>query len=139
MRVRFRDTDAQGHVYFANYLVFCDEAWGAYMRHIGLPYQDLARHGVDTFYVNARCDYQGSAKYEDDLHIETHVTRIGTSSITTEFTVRNDHGDTLATASLTSVCVDPTTREPTQVPVAFLDRVSAQEGAHPSSAKRSSA
>lgn len=129
MRVRFRDTDPQGHVYFANYLVFCDEAWGAYMRHIGLPYQDLARYGVDTFYVNARCEYQGSAKYEDDLHIETHVSRIGTSSITTEFTVRNDRGDTLATASLTSVCVDSATRKVTPVPNAFRDRVSAQEGA----------
>ncbi|MFT7321055.1 MAG: acyl-CoA thioester hydrolase, partial [Congregibacter sp.] len=25
LRVRFRDTDAQGHMFFANYLVFADE------------------------------------------------------------------------------------------------------------------
>ena len=55
--IRYRDTDAQGHVYFANYFVFCDEAWGAYMRHIGVPYQGLAKFGVDTYYVNAKCEY----------------------------------------------------------------------------------
>jgi len=41
MRVRFRDTDMQGHVYFGNYFVFCDEALGAYMRAIGVPWQDM--------------------------------------------------------------------------------------------------
>ena len=71
MHVRFRDTDAQGHMYFANYLVFCDEAWGAYMRHIGMPYQEMIKLGIDTYYVNAQCEYAGSAVYEDEVHIET--------------------------------------------------------------------
>ena len=116
IHVRFRDTDAQGHVYFANYLMFCDEAWGAYMRHIGMPYQDLMKFGVDTYYVNAHCDYSGSAVYEDEIHVETHVTRMGRSSMTSEFTIRNDEGATLAKASLTSVCVDPSTRETAPIP-----------------------
>ncbi|MEM7433735.1 MAG: thioesterase family protein [Myxococcota bacterium] len=127
MHVRFRDTDAQGHVYFANYLVFCDEAWGAYMRHIGFPYQDLAKLGVDTYYVNAQCEYSGSALYEDEVKIETHVTRLGRTSITTEFTVRDDQGNTLAKASVTSVCVDPTTRETTPIPDQLRTRIQAFE------------
>ena len=38
VKVRFRDLDAQGHLYFANYLVYGDEVLGAYMEelfHIG--------------------------------------------------------------------------------------------------------
>ncbi|MGB5811848.1 MAG: thioesterase family protein [Polyangiales bacterium] len=116
MRIRFRDTDAQGHVYFANYLVFCDEAWGAYTRHIGMPYQDLVKLGIDTFYVSAQCEYLGSAVYEDEIHIETHVTRIGTSSVTLSFEIRDDARKTLAKATVTCVCVDPETRKTARVP-----------------------
>jgi acyl-CoA thioester hydrolase len=119
----------QGHVYFANYLVFCDEALSAYMRHIGTPWQEMVERGVDMFYVNAHCDYLGSARFEDDIHIETSIAKLGTSSITSAFSIRDAGGQTLAKASLTSVCVDPTTRSKISVPTWFRDAVVAYEGA----------
>ena len=45
MRVRFRDTDVQGHVYFGNYFEFCDEAFSAYMRAMGMPWQEMVKSG----------------------------------------------------------------------------------------------
>ena len=36
LKVRYRDLDAQGHLYFANYLVYGDEVLGAYMEKLGL-------------------------------------------------------------------------------------------------------
>ena len=127
MRVRFRDTDMQGHVYFGNYFVFCDEALGAYMRAVGIPWQDMVKSGTDMFYVNASCDYLGSARFEEDVHIETRISRIGTSSFTSSFVIRNDRGETLAKASVTSVCVDPGSRVKVTVPVAFREAVAAFE------------
>lgn len=127
MRVRFRDTDMQGHVYFGNYFVFCDEALGAYMRAVGIPWQDMVKSGTDMFYVNASCDYLGSARFEEDVHIETRISRIGTSSFTSSFVIRNDRGETLAKASVTSVCVDPESRVKVTVPVAFREAVAAFE------------
>ena len=130
MRVRFRDTDMQGHVYFGNYFVFCDEALGAYMRAVGVPWQDMVRAGTDMFYVNANCDYLGSARFEEDVHIETRITRFGTSSFTSSFVIRNDRNETLAKASVTSVCVDPKSREKVTVPVALCSAVAAFEEGH---------
>ena len=127
MRVRFRDTDMQGHVYFGNYFVFCDEALGAYMRAVGVPWQDLVKSGTDMFYVNATCDYLGSARFEEDVHIETRISRIGTSSFTSSFVIRNERDETLAKASVTSVCVDPKSREKVPVPVAFREAIAAFE------------
>ncbi len=127
MRVRFRDTDMQGHVYFANYFVFCDEALGAYMRATGMPWQDMVRSGTDMYYVNATCDYMGSARFEEDVHIETRISKLGTSSFTSSFTIRNERQETLAKASVTSVCVDPKTREKVRVPNAFRAAVAAFE------------
>jgi acyl-CoA thioesterase FadM len=94
----------QGHVYFGNYFVFCDEALGAYMRAIGMPWQDMVKSGTDMFYVNASCDYLGSAKFEEDVHIETRIS-----------------------ASVTSVCVDPKTREKVRVPHPLREAVAAFE------------
>jgi len=134
MRVRFRDTDAQGHVYFGNYFVFCDEAMSAYMRAIGAPWQEMVKSGTDMFYVNATCDYQGSARFEEDIHIETRISNVGTSSVTTTFVIRNHRGDTLANASVTSVCVDPKTREKVKVPDRLCDAVATFErGERPAS------
>ncbi|MGB5266319.1 MAG: thioesterase family protein [Polyangiales bacterium] len=130
MRVRFRDTDMQGHVYFGNYFVFCDEALGAYMRAVGVAWQDMVRAGTDMFYVNANCDYLGSARFEEDVHIETRISRFGTSSFTSSFVIRNDRNETLAKASVTSVCVDPKSREKVTVPVALRSAVAAFEEAH---------
>lgn len=118
----------QGHVYFGNYFVFCDEALSAYMRALGFPWQALVESGTDMYYVNATCDYLGSARFEEDLHIETHVSRVGNSSFTGTFVVRNDAQETLAKASVTSVCVDPGTREKVRVPDRFRDAVAAFEG-----------
>ncbi len=127
MRVRFRDTDMQGHVYFGNYFVFCDEALGAYMRTVGVPWQDMVKSGTDMFYVNANCDYLGSARFEEDVHIETRISRIGTSSFTSSFVIRNERDETLAKASVTSVCVDPESRVKVTVPVALREAVAAFE------------
>ena len=116
MPVRFADTDAQGHMYFANYLTFCDEALAAYMRHIGCPWQDLVRDGIDMFYRSAHCEYRGSATFEQVVAIEASITKIGNSSVTSRYVCRGPDGDVLAEAELVSVCIDVKTRGPTRAP-----------------------
>ena len=127
MRVRFRDTDSQGHVYFGTYLEFCDEAHSAYMRALGMPWQEMVEQGTDMFYASAHCDYLGSAKFEDTIHVEARISKIGTTSITSEFVIRDERSDVLAKATLISVCVDPETRKKTRVPDVFRQRVAAFE------------
>jgi acyl-CoA thioester hydrolase len=131
LQVRFADTDAQGHVYFANYLTFCDEALSAYMRHIGCPWPELVDEGVDMFYRSSRCEHLGSATFEMTLGIETRIARIGNSSVVSTYVVRDPEGRTIAEAELTSVCVDPTTRRPTRVPDRLREAVAAASGLRP--------
>lgn len=129
IQVRFRDTDAQGHVYFGNYFEFCDEALSAYMRALGMSWQELLKRGTDLFYASATCDYLGSARFEDLIHVEARIVRIGNTSITSEFTVRSDDGEVLTKARLVSVCVDANTREKTRVPEEFRAALAAFEEA----------
>ena len=123
MPVRFADTDAQGHMYFANYLTFCDEALAAYMRHIGCPWQSLVEAGVDMFYRKASCEYEGSATFEEVVRIEASITRIGETSVTSSYLMRGEAGAVIARAELVSVCVDTQSRDATRVPDALRTAV----------------
>jgi len=123
MPVRFADTDAQGHMYFANYLTFCDEALAAFMRHIGCPWQSLVEDGVDMFYRKASCEYEGSATFEQVVQIEPTISRIGETSLTSSYVMRGDGGAVIARAELVTVCVGTTSRTPTRVPEALRDAV----------------
>lgn len=123
MAVRFADTDAQGHMYFANYLTFCDEALAAYMRHIGCPWQAMVEDGVDMFYRHASCEYLGSATFEEVVVIEPSITRIGNTSVTSRYVMRTEAGAAIAEAELTSVCVSTETRETTSVPARLREAV----------------
>lgn len=116
MQVRFADTDAQGHMYFANYLTFCDEALAATMRHLGCPWQDLVAEGVDMFYRAASCEYEGSATFEMVIDIETRFVRVGNTSVECAFELRKPGGARIASAAATFVCIDTTTRQPVRVP-----------------------
>ena len=51
IKVRFVETDAQGHVFFGHYLTYFDVGLTEYMHTIGFSYQDLLAMGLDMFYV----------------------------------------------------------------------------------------
>lgn len=129
MPVRFADTDAQGHVFFANYFTFCDEALTGYMRAVGLPWQDLLETGVDMFYASAHCDYKGPARFEDTLAIGTRLAKFGRSSMEFELEIRTRERDTLvANGRLVGVCVDREQGTPVDVPIALRQAIDAYEG-----------
>jgi acyl-CoA thioester hydrolase len=122
MPVRFADTDAQGHVFFANYLTYCDEALTAYLRAVGCPWQDLVASGVDMFYVRSECDYLGRAPFEAPLLIDTAITAFGNTSFVSAFEVRLD-ARPIARARLTSVCVAHGAGTPVRVPDTLREAV----------------
>ena len=113
--VRYADTDAQGHVFFANYLTYFDEGLTYYLEHLGCPYPSL---DAAMFYGESRVRYLGSARFGDTVRVEGQVTRLGNSSMTTSFRLlRGD--DTLAEGELTSIWVNQETRRPVPIPAAL--------------------
>jgi acyl-CoA thioester hydrolase len=75
IRVRFRDTQAQEHLYFANYLVYANEIAGLFMRDLGYSVQELGAIGCYVFTVNLQCDYLGECKVLDTVKVSTGYTR----------------------------------------------------------------
>jgi acyl-CoA thioester hydrolase len=129
LKVRYADTDAQGHVFFGNYFTFMDEAAGGYLRGIGFSWNKLSELGLDIFYVDASCQFKGSASFDDMLEIDARMERIGNASFTIECAIyQQDSGKLIAKGQITAVVVNPATRQPQRVPDELRQAVASYEG-----------
>ena len=128
LRVRFADTDAQGHVFFANYLTFFDEAFTYYFRAIGFPYGSMEESGVDIVYKQSSCEHLGRSFFSDALQIDARMQRVGNTSLTVAFAAFRDEGQELvARGELTCVVVDRKSMTKMRVPEALRKAVAAFE------------
>lgn len=128
LRVRFAETDLQGHVFFGEYLTYFDEALTQYQHAIGCTYADLVAAGVDMFYIRSECDYKSRAFFEETLNVHARVGQIGNSSVTFEFAAFKAHNDELvATGKIIAVTIDPQTKKPVRVPDEFRGAVARYE------------
>ena len=121
--VRYADTDAQGHVFFANAYTYMDEGLTWLMEHVALPYGQLeSDHGVLCVFAASTCRHRSRILFGTPVQIVVSVKRLGNTSFTTAYRLQQQHdgGPTLcAEGELTSVCLDATTRQPVRVPDAL--------------------
>jgi acyl-CoA thioester hydrolase len=129
LRVRYVETDAQGHVFFGNYLNYFDIGLLEYTRALGYTYQDMVASGADMFYVEANCQYKGRAYFDDLLHVHTRIGHIGNTSFAFEFAIyRQPADEIIATGRITAVAVDTQTEKPIRVPDELREAVARFEG-----------
>jgi acyl-CoA thioester hydrolase len=103
-RVEFRDTDAAGIMHFSAFFLFMEEAEHEFLRQRGLSVLMQDADGpVSWPRVAVSCDYRSPAKFEDVLDIEVRVERLGTKSITYNFSFSTD-GRPVAEGQMTAVC-----------------------------------
>jgi len=130
LKVRFADTDAQGHVFFANYLTFFDEALTGYFAALGFPYGGEAMGDTDIVYKASSCEHLSRSLFGDILHIDVQIARVGNTSLTFAFAAYRDDGQELvARGTLTCVTVDKASLQPRRVPQALRDGLAAFEPA----------
>lgn len=96
LTVRYAETDAQGVVHHANYLVWFEEGRSDHLRQRGLCYSEIERSGYFVVVAEAQVQYKAPAFYEDRITIETTLRRARGKIL--EFTYRalNHAGSTLA-------------------------------------------
>lgn len=94
--VRWRDTDALGHVNNAVYLTYLEEARDAfYLRALGDPIYVVARLEID---------FRNEVRHSDRaVHVEIAVEQLGTTSLTTRETLRTADGEMAAEARVITV------------------------------------
>jgi len=129
VRVRFSDTDAQGHLYFANYLVYADEVTGFYMEELGFSAMNPQQAPCFIFTVNLNCSYLDECKAFDTVRVCVGYTRLGNASADISFELyKEESGALLAQGSFTQVFTDKQTRSSTPIPAAFRKAIEVRQG-----------
>ena len=119
--IRFRDVDAFGHVYHAEFLTLLDEARTRWFR-------DVLALDNPTDYVLARVeiDYVSSIVLADEaVAADFAVERVGTSSLTLRETMRARDGRVVSRSRVVTVLRDVGTGEARPLTDAERDRAAA--------------
>jgi acyl-CoA thioester hydrolase len=125
VRVRFGETDLQGIVFNANYLLYCDVAWTEYFRALGMTWKEMVEGGLDTVLARSTVEFRSPARFDDLLEIHTRISKIGNTSIIFDFEIYREGEDILlCSAQSLYVCVDPKTLEKIWVPERVRQRIS---------------
>ncbi|MEJ2264952.1 MAG: thioesterase family protein [Anaerolineales bacterium] len=129
LRVRFNETDAQGHVNFAWYLNYFDVALIEYLRALGYSYNDMLEEGFDMLYIDAHTAYKSAAYFDEILQVRCRVGKIGNTSLRFDFQVFDDAGEReVAVGEIVVVIAERDTYQKTPVPDRLRESIEAYEG-----------
>jgi acyl-CoA thioester hydrolase len=126
LRVRYAETDAQGVVYYANYLVWFEVGRVNYLRSLGFDYRALEETGTGVVIAEATCRYLAPARFDDEITIQTWVEAVRSRSLVFSYAVINRAtGQRLAEGSTALVFVTLTAQpHPTEIPAPLRQALS---------------
>ncbi len=124
--VRFAETDAQGVVHNANYLVWFEVARVAYLAEYAGGYSAIREQGLESFVLETHVRYRQPARFDDRLRIYTRVGDVRGARFRFDYEITRD-GEPIADGWTSHACVDAKTLRPTRIPQALEDAIARAE------------
>jgi acyl-CoA thioester hydrolase len=119
VRVRYAETDKMGVVYYANYLVWFEVARCEWFRATGSTYQALEAGGTILPVIEAHCEYERPARYDDEIEIRTTARLLSPARLRFDYELsRRGEPTPLAAGYTVHAGVDPAGR-PRRLPSAI--------------------
>ena len=114
IRVRYGECDMQGVVYFANYLIYADDAMETWLRDSS-PDGDYRNFGWEMMAVRAAVEWHSSVSIGHVVDIDVGVVRYGTKSYDLGSVITYD-GCPVFSSRVTYVSVEPGSLAPIETP-----------------------
>ena len=126
VRVRFAETDAQGIVNNAAYLVWFEIARVAYLARYAGGYQALRDQGVEALVTEVHVRYGAPARFDDLVRVRARCVDVRGARFRYEYLLDRD-GERIADGWSAHACVDALTLRPTRVPDWLKDAIATAE------------
>ncbi|MFN2520947.1 MAG: acyl-CoA thioesterase [Candidatus Limnocylindria bacterium] len=128
-RVRFGETDMQGVVYYANYLLYAEVGRIAYLRHLGVDYgRDFLPNGIDFTIGEASARYRAPLHFDEEFDIKVRVGEIRHSSWAFEYAMDRADGKHCVEARTVQVMLDLASKRATRIPAPLRAILEAARG-----------
>jgi acyl-CoA thioester hydrolase len=126
VRVRFAETDAQGIVNNAAYLVWFEVARVEYLERFAGGYPAFRARGLEALVTEAHVRYGAPARFDDRLAIRVRCGDVRGARFRFDYLVERD-GDRVADGWTAHACVDAHTHRPTRVPAWLTEAIATAE------------
>jgi len=127
-KVRFAETDAQGIVHNANYLVWFELARVVYLEAFAGGYQRFRDDGLEATVVESHARYLVPARFGDRIRIWTRCLDVRGARFRYEYVLeRVADGVRVAEGWTSHACVDAKTMRPTRLPEWLVEAVATAE------------
>jgi acyl-CoA thioester hydrolase len=129
LTVRFSETDAQGVVHNAVYLVWFEIARIAYLAQFPGGYNGLVQQGVDATTTEAYVRYLDGTRFDDELRIHVRATDLRGARFRFEYAVerRNESEGLVADGWTAHACVNADSLRPTRMPSWLAEAIAGVE------------
>lgn len=129
LQVRFNETDAQGVVHNAVYLVWFEIARVAYLGQFRGGYKGLVESGVDATTVEAYVRYRDVSRFDDALTIHVRASDVRGARFRFDYVIErnSEPAGIVAEGWTTHACVDALSLRPTRMPAWLVEGIEAVE------------
>jgi acyl-CoA thioester hydrolase len=129
LTVRFSETDAQGVVHNAVYLVWFEIARVAYLAQFPGGYRGLLEQGVDATTTEASVRYLEGTRFDDELRVHVRATDLRGARFRFEYAIErtNDPAGIVADGWTAHACVNSETLRPTRMPAWLAEAIAGVE------------
>lgn len=120
-KIYYRDTDAEGVVYYANYLRFFEEGRTELLRGMKVDLRELRdKEGMVFVITRVECDYKAPAVYEDEITVTTEISETTAARIVFKQEIRRGP-ELLVAAAITGCAIDLKTFKAVKLPKSLVN------------------
>jgi acyl-CoA thioester hydrolase len=106
IRIRYKDTDRMGVVYYGNYFTFFEIGRSEYMRELGFPYSRLESEGYSLVVTEASAKYHANVGYDSLIRINTAITELRKVRLRFDYEVISENNIRLVSGHTIHACLN---------------------------------
>jgi len=115
IRVRYKDTDRMGVVYYGNYLTFFEIGRAELMREFDFPYSKLEAEGYTLVVTEASVKYHANVGYDAVVTVRTRIGEQRGARVRFDYEVISEEKKLLVTGHTVHGCIN-SAMKPTRIP-----------------------
>ena len=122
IRVRYKDTDRMGVVYYGNYLTFFEVGRAEYMRALGFPYLELEGKGHSLAVIEVSAKYHSNVGYDSVVTVKAAITEIKRVRLRFDYEIYSEDNKLLVSGHTVHACINSNLK-PMRIPEEIITAV----------------
>ena len=123
VKVRYAETDQMGVVHHGNYPQYLEIARLSWLSSLGISYKSMEEEGIMLPVFELNLKYHKPVTFDEKIRLETRLREKPNVKIIFDYSIFNEQGDLVTSATSVLVFMDAKSRRPVRCPKYILDKL----------------